>query len=142
MLDRRSIFIGYRHIKFEAQQKTSTIDMAAVNMTAETLSDRIVHNLALLVNAVIRLEERMEEEELAKNEHPHARARRILAANLEMMKEVSIYSAAELEEILNRMEQQRHERAKDFLCERLGLKEYGLIANHPDRGYTVWSRMF
>jgi DNA-binding MurR/RpiR family transcriptional regulator len=90
--------------------------------------DEIAHALAALINAVIKLELKEENEDNSIHS-----ATRILKANMEWMKEVTKYEVSELKEILQTMSNQQHERAVDFLCQRMGIYGYGFIKEHPDR---------
>ena len=96
--------------------------------------EEIAHTLAALTNAVVKLE--LEEE----GDDSVQSATRILKANLEWMKEVSKYEVSELKEILQTMANQQHEYAVDFMCERLGIQECGLIKQHPDHSFFTFNR--
>jgi hypothetical protein len=102
-----------------------------------SISDKceIAHKLSALTNAVIQLEQNEEE-----NDDAVLSATRILKANLEWVKEVAKYEASELKEILQIMADQQHEYAVEFLCERLGIHEYGLIKDHPDHSFFTFNR--
>lgn len=98
--------------------------------------DEIAHALSAMINAVIKLE--LKEEESIDG-CPFA-ATRILKANMELMKEVTKHEVSELQEILQTMSNQQHEQAVDFLCERLGIRGYGLITPHSDRSCWLSDR--
>jgi hypothetical protein len=98
-------------------------------------TDEIAHALAASTNAVIKLELYEENEGNSVFSGTH-----VLKANLELMKEVTKYEVSELKEILQTMSNQQHERAVDFLCQRLGIYGYGLIKEHPDRSCFLSNR--
>jgi hypothetical protein len=97
--------------------------------------DEIANTLSTLINAVIKVEEKEENEDNSIHS-----ATRILKANMEWMKEVTKYEVSELKEILQTMSNQQHEHAVDFLSQRMGIYGYGFIKEHPDRSCFLSNR--
>ena len=120
--------------KIEREKQLKRSHPTLIELANMSNMDEIAHALSAMINDVIKLEHKEE------NDDSPLAATRILKANMEWMKEVTKYEVSELQEILQMMSNQQHEHAVDFLCRRLGIIEYGLIKQHSDRSCWLSNR--